>query len=64
MVCMRVAFHENEGNHENDENDDKDNLDATNSELSTGLAEITETEMTKTRRMQGAMHGFPTKQGV
>ena len=21
MVCMRIAFHENDGNHENDEND-------------------------------------------
>ena len=21
MVCVRVAFHENDGNHENDEND-------------------------------------------
>ena len=26
MVCMRVAFHENDGNHENDENDE-DNSD-------------------------------------
>ena len=22
MVCVRVAFHENDGNHENDENDE------------------------------------------
>ena len=27
MVCMRVAFHENDGNHENDENDE-DNSDS------------------------------------
>ena len=27
MVCMRVAFHENDGNHENGENDE-DNLDS------------------------------------
>ena len=27
MVCTRVAFHENDGNHENDEND-KDELDS------------------------------------
>ena len=27
MVCMRVAFHENDGNHGNDEND-KDNSDS------------------------------------
>ena len=36
---MRVAFHENNGNHENDEND-KDNLDSYNKELSAGLVEI------------------------
>ena len=24
MVCVRVAFHENDGNHENDENDEDD----------------------------------------
>ena len=27
MVCVRVAFHENNGNHENDENDE-DNSDS------------------------------------
>ena len=27
MVCVRVAFHENDGNHENDENDE-DNADS------------------------------------
>ena len=27
MVCARVAFHENDGNHENDENDE-DNSDS------------------------------------
>ena len=27
MVCMRVAFHENDGDHENDEND-KSNSDS------------------------------------
>ena len=27
MVCMRVTFHENDGNHENDENDE-DNSDS------------------------------------
>ena len=27
MVCVRVAFHENDGNHENDENDE-DNSDS------------------------------------
>ena len=54
MVCVRVAFHENDGNHENDE-DDSDR--ATNKELSAGFAEIT--EMTKTTRIQGANHGFP-----
>ena len=46
MVCMWVAFHENEGNHENDEND-KDYSDSykqgveLSKELSAGLAEIT-----------------------
>ena len=29
MVCVRVAFHENDGNHENDENDE-DNSDGYN----------------------------------
>ena len=24
MVCVRAAFHENDGNHENDENDEED----------------------------------------
>ena len=34
MVCMRVAFHDSDGNHENDEND-KDNSDSyINKELS------------------------------
>ena len=47
MVCMRVAFHENNTNHENNENDE-DNSDSCNKELSAGLTEITEaTEMTK-----------------
>ena len=27
MVCMRIAFHENDGNHENDKNDE-DNSDS------------------------------------
>ena len=54
MVCMRVAFHENDGNYDNDENDED------NKELSAGLAEITETvEMTKTTGIQGANHGSP-----
>ena len=44
MVCIRVAFHKNAGNHEDD-----DNSEATNKELSAGLAEIMETtEMAKT----------------
>ena len=36
MVCMRVAFHENDGNHENDENDE-DTQTATYKELSAAL---------------------------
>ena len=28
MVCTRVAFHENDGNHENDENDENDEDDS------------------------------------
>ena len=59
MVCMWVAFHENDGNHENDENDEATQT-ATNKELSAGFAEITETtEMTKTTGIRGANHGFP-----
>ena len=59
MVCMRVAFHENDGNHENDE-DDEDTRTATNKGLSAGFALITETtETTKTTGIQGANHGFP-----
>ena len=30
MLCMRVAFHENDGNHENDRIDDEDNSDSYN----------------------------------
>ena len=56
VVCMRVAFHENDGNHENDETTQT----ATNKAVSAGLAEITETtEMTKTTGIRGANHGFP-----
>ena len=56
MVCMRVAFDENDGDHENDEAT-KTSQTATNKELS---AEITETtEMTKTTGIEGANHGFP-----
>ena len=59
MVCVRVAFRENDGNHENDENAE-DTQTATNKGLSAGLAEITETtKMTKTTGIQGANHGFP-----
>ena len=59
MVCVRVAFHENDGNHENDETT-KTTQTATNKELSAAFADITETtEMTKTTRIQGANHGFP-----
>ena len=42
MVCVRVAFHENDGNHENDENA-KTTQTATNKEPSAGFTEITET---------------------
>ena len=42
MVCVRVAFHENDVNHENAEND-KETRTAKNKELSAGFAEITET---------------------
>ena len=59
MVCMRVGFHENDGNHENDE-DNSDSYIVINKELSAGLAEITETtEMTKTMGIKGANHVFP-----
>ena len=59
MVCVRVAFHENDGNHENAKTT-KTIQTATNKELSAGFAEITETtKMTKTTGIQGANHGFP-----
>ena len=59
MVCVWVAFHENDGNHENDENDE-DNSDSYKKGSSAGIAKITETtKMTKTTRIQGANHGFP-----
>ena len=60
MVCMRVAFHENDGNHENDVNNSKSYEQG----LSAGFAEdITETtEMTKTTEIRGANHGFPKQQ--
>ena len=59
MVCVRVACHENDGNHENDEND-KATQTATNKELSAGSTEITETtKTTKTTGIKGANHGFP-----
>ena len=63
MVCLRVAFHENDGNHENNENDEH-NSDSYNQGVEcwnpAGLAEITgTTKMTKTTGIQSANHGFP-----
>ena len=56
MVCVQVAFRENDGNDEIDE----DTQTATNKGLSAGIGEITETtKMTKTKGIQGANHGFP-----
>ena len=57
MVCMRVAFHENDGNHEKRRNATKTTQTATNKELSAGLTETT--EATKTMGIQGANQGFP-----
>ena len=58
MVWVRVAFHENDGNHENDENETTQT--ATNKKLSAGFAEIMETtKMKKTTGIQGANHRFP-----
>ena len=51
MVCMRVAFREN------DSDTTKTTQTATNKELSAGLTETT--EMTETTGIQGANHGFP-----
>ena len=59
MVSVRVAFHENDGNHENDETM-KTAQTATNKELTAGFAEIKETtKMTKTTQIQGANHRLP-----
>ena len=64
MVCVRVAFHENDGNRENGENDEDNSDIVTNKELSAGFAEITETiEMTKTTKSQGANHVGTRKGG-
>ena len=62
MVCVRVAFHENDGNHENDEND-KDNSDHYKQGVECRIRkEITETtKMTKTTGIQGANHKFPKR---
>ena len=55
MVCKRVAFHKNDGNHENYE----ENSHSYKKEFSAGLVEITETtEMTKTQGIWGANHGL------
>ena len=63
MVLMRVAFHENDRNHENNENDEDKSDSYIYKELSAGLAEITETtEMTKTIGIRGANHGLPKQQ--
>ena len=61
MVCVRVAFHENDGNHETT----KTTRTAKNKELSAGFAEITETtEMTKTTGIQGAKPRVPQTTGL
>ena len=55
MVCVRVAFHENDGNHENDEND-KDNSDSYEQGVECWIREAETTKMTKTTGIQGANH--------
>ena len=64
MVCMWVAFHENDGDQENNKSDEGQLRRLQLKELSAGLAEISEiTEMTKTAGIQGAKkHGFPKQQ--
>ena len=58
MVCMRVTFHENDGNQENDKNDD-DNSDSYKPGVERWIAEITETaEFTEIMGIQGANHAL------
>ena len=57
MVCVWVAFHENDGNHENDENDE-DNSDSYKQGFERWNSTET-TKRTKTTRIRGANRGFP-----
>ena len=56
MVCVWVAFHANDGNHENDE----DNSDSYKQGFECWKSEKHgTTKMTKPTRIRGANHGFP-----
>ena len=56
MACMRVAFHDNDGNHENDEKDE-DNSDSYKQGVECWIGG--NHEMTKTTKIRGANHRFP-----
>ena len=57
MVCARVAFHENDGNHENDEH----NSDSYNQGVECWIRENhrNHKDDAKTTGIQGANDGFP-----
>ena len=64
MVCMRVAFHQNDRNHEDDETT---NTTQAAKKRSRGLDlwNITETtEMTNITKIRGVNHGFPQTTGL
>ena len=66
MVCIWVAFHKNDGNHENDENDE-DNSDGYEEgvECWIRLVEITgTTEMTKAHGNPGCKPRVPQATGL
>ena len=59
MVCLWVAFHKNDGNHENFENDE-DNSDSCKQEVECWINGITETtDMMKTTGIQGTTTSYP-----
>ena len=60
MVCMRVAFHEDDGNHENNENN-RDNPDSYQEGVEFWISGSHRNQRLKPRvtRIRGANHGFP-----
>ena len=64
MVCVRVAFRENDGNRENDKNDEANSDNYKQGVECWIRGKIRETtKVTKTTGIQGANHGFPKPRG-